>query len=102
MTVSSFKKYNLIVLNKSDSNQSLELEFNNINQNNLIIDCNQVKLESFLDLFKILFKSQKFFKKSLVILTENISFCNDLNLIPTLQEAIDFIDLEEIERDLDL
>jgi hypothetical protein len=53
-------------------------------------------------LFKILFKSQKFFKKSLVILTENISFCNDLNLIPTLQEAIDFIDLEEIERDLDL
>jgi len=44
MTVSSLKKYNLIVLNKSDSNQSLELEFNNINQNNLIIDCNQVKL----------------------------------------------------------
>ena len=59
MTVSSLKKYNLIVLNKSDSNQSLELEFNNINQNNLIIDCNQVKLESFSDLFKIITFCQK-------------------------------------------
>lgn len=41
--------------------------------------------------------------KSLVFLTSNFNNnSEDLNLIPTLQEALDFIDLEEIERDLNL
>ena len=39
--------------------------------------------------------------KSFVIVTEKIDYeIDNLNLVPTIQEAIDFIDLEEIERDL--
>ena len=39
--------------------------------------------------------------KSFVIVTEKIDYDRDnLNLVPTIQEAIDFIDLEEMERDI--
>ena len=39
--------------------------------------------------------------ESFVIVTEKIDYdIDNLNLVPTIQEAIDFIDLEEMERDL--
>lgn len=43
-------------------------------------------------------------KKSFVIVTDKISFDavpNTLEVVPTLQEAFDLIEMEEIERDLD-
>ena len=38
-------------------------------------------------------------KKSLVIVSSDLS-CDQVNVVPTLSEAYDVIELEEIERDL--
>ena len=47
--------------------------------------------------------SKKHNHKSFVIVSKNIDYDkDDLNLIPTVQEAFDFIEMEEIERDLNL
>ena len=49
-------------------------------------------------------KNHKNNKKSFVIITDDInieSLPDDLIVVPTLQEAIDIIEMEEIERDLD-
>ena len=40
--------------------------------------------------------------KGTFVVVSNISFDEDLNIVPTLQEAQDFIEMEEIERQLDL
>jgi len=80
-------------------------EYNSYKGQNLIIDLthdesvsmNDVKL--FLDLAKKHVKE----KKSLVLVTDSIN-CNDvptqLTVVPTLLEAHDIIEMEEIERDL--
>ncbi len=44
-------------------------------------------------------------KKSFVIVTQKIKYNdvpNELIVVPTLQEALDIVQMEEIERDLDL
>ena len=105
MKINSLKDSILIVLDKKDSIISLESEINmsKYSNNNIIIDLKNVIIKDFLLLFKSLENNQKKKNKSLVFLTPNIdNNSEDLNLIPTLQEALDFIDLEEIERDLNL
>ena len=105
MKINSLKDSILIVLDKKDSIISLESEINKskyININ-IIIDLKNVIVKDFLSFFKTLENNQKKKNKSLVFLTSNFNNnSEDLNLIPTLQEALDFIDLEEIERDLNL
>ncbi len=105
MKINSLKDSILIVLDKKDSIISLESEINKskyININ-IIIDLKNVIIKDFLSFFKTLENNQKKKNKSLVFLTSNFNNnSEDLNLIPTLQEALDFIDLEEIERDLNL
>ena len=105
MKINSLKDSILIVLDKKDSIISLESEINKskyININ-IIIDLKNVIINDFLSFFKTLENNQKKKKKSFVFLTSNFNNnSEDLNLIPTLQEALDFIDLEEIERDLNL
>ena len=39
-------------------------------------------------------------KKGSFVIVSKISFDENLNIVPTLQEAFDFIEMEEIERDL--
>ena len=105
MKINSLKDSVLIVLDKKDSIISLESEINKTKygNNNIIIDLKNVIIKDFLLFFKTLENNQKKKNKSLVFLTPNIdNNSEDLNLIPTLQEALDFIDLEEIERDLNL
>jgi len=105
MRINSLKDSILIVLDKKDSIISLESEINKsiCTNNNIIIDLNNILIKDFLLFFKTLENNQKKKNKSLVFLTPNIdNNSEDLNLIPTLQEALDFIDLEEIERDLNL
>ena len=105
MKINSLKDSVLIVLDKKDSIISLESEINKsiCTNNNIIIDLNNILIKDFLLFFKTLENNQKKKNKSLVFLTPNIdNNSEDLNLIPTLQEALDFIDLEEIERDLNL
>lgn len=105
MKINSLKDSILIVLDKKDSIISLESEINmsKYSNNNIIIDLKNVIIKDFLLFFKTLENNQKKKNKSLVFLTSNIdNNGEDLNLIPTLQEALDFIDLEEIERNLNL
>ena len=36
------------------------------------------------------------------VIVSNVSFSDELNIVPTIQEAYDFIDMEDIERQLDV
>jgi hypothetical protein len=56
-----------------------------------------------LKLFETLVKKHSKAKKSLIIVAPNIDFnkvSSKINVVPTLQEANDIIEMEEIERDL--
>jgi hypothetical protein len=105
MKINSLKNSIIIVLEKKDSIISLKSEINKskYSNNNIIIDLKYVVKKDFLLFFRNFENNQKKKNKSLVFLTNNIhNNIEDLNLIPTIKEALDFIDLEEIERDLNL
>tara|TARA_B110000444_G_scaffold255864_1_gene291107 strand:+ start:7309 stop:7629 length:321 start_codon:yes stop_codon:yes gene_type:complete len=105
MKINLLKNSTLIILDKKDSIISLKSEINNskYSNTNIIIDLKNIEIKDFLLFFKNFENNQKKKNKSLVFLTKSINDnCVDLNLISTLQEALDFIDLEEIERDLNL
>ena len=48
------------------------------------------------------FGEQVYINKGSFIIVSTISFDERLNIVPTLQEAYDFIEMEEIERQLDV
>ena len=85
--------------------QKLNNEYKSYKSQNLIIDLSHDKainladIKLFLEMTKIHNKE----KKSLVLVSENINF-NDvptkLIVVPTVLEAHDIIEMEEIERDL--
>lgn len=60
------------------------------------------------DVYKLLIdKFVKFGKityanKGSFVIVSKFSFSDELNIVPTIQEAYDFIDMEEIERQLDV
>ena len=41
-------------------------------------------------------------KKSMVLISKNLTLDNFNNITPTLQEALDIIEIEEIERSLNI
>lgn len=41
-------------------------------------------------------------EKGTFVIVSSISFDEFLNIVPTLQEALDFVEMEEIERELNL
>ncbi len=105
MKVNNLENSILITLEKKDSPNTLnnEISKNSYKLNNLIIDFNNIIIHDYLSLLKSFCKSHKSIKKSIVIVTDHIDYNKlDLNLVPTLQEALDYISLEEIERDLNL
>jgi esterase/lipase len=91
--------------NTAEFYQKLTNEYNSYKSNNLIIDLCHDKAITMADvkLFLDMAKNQKKEKKSLVLVANDIDF-NDvptkLTVVPTLLEAHDIIEMEEIERDL--
>lgn len=85
--------------------QKLATQYNSFKSVNLIIDITHDKtleisnLKQFLDLAK----AHKKNKKSFIIVADNIDFNKvptSINTVPSLLEAQDIIEMEEIERDL--
>ena len=102
MKINIIKNSILFIIEKKDSLIFIESEINKENYNNYnkIVDLSNVIPDQFLIVLNT-FTNQN--NKSLVIVTNKIDYeIDNLNQVPTVQEAIDFIDLEEMERDLNL
>ena len=80
-------------------------QFNTFKEKNLILDVsndNTIEIENF-KIVKDLAKKHKKERKTLVFVAENIDFNripDYMVIVPTLLEAHDIIEMEEIERDL--
>lgn len=85
--------------------QKVTNEYNTFAKYNLVLDISKdsnVTLET-LKLFAELSKTHKKSKKSFVLVANDIDFNKvsvKMTVVPSLQEAHDFIEIEEIERDL--
>ncbi len=102
MKINFIKNSILFIIEKKDNPISIKLEINKENYNNYnkIVDLSNIIPDQFIIILKT-FTNQN--DKSFVIVTEKIDYdIDNMNLVPTIQEAIDFIDLEEMERDLNL
>jgi len=100
MKINFIKNSILFIIEKKDNPISIKLEINKENYNNYnkIVDLSNIIPDQFIIILKT-FTNQN--DKSFVIVTEKNDYdIDNLNLVPTIQEAIDFIDLEEMERDL--
>ena len=100
MKINFIKNSILFTIEKKDNPILIKLEINKENYNNYnkIVDLSNIIPDQFIIVLKNLINQND---KSFVIVTEKIDYeIDNLNLVPTIQEAIDFIDLEEIERDL--
>ena len=80
-------------------------QYNSFKEYNLILDItrNETVNNKTIKLFSELSKIHKKAKKSLVIVAENIDFnaiSSSMVVVPSLLEAQDIIEMEEIERDL--
>jgi bisphosphoglycerate-independent phosphoglycerate mutase (AlkP superfamily) len=85
--------------------EKLTNEYHAFQNQNLILDVSQDKAISNTDLahFKDLAKNHKKSKKSMIIVTDTVDFNkvpNYLNVVPSVLEAHDMIEMDEIERDL--
>lgn len=92
-------------INISNFNNDFNEKYLNFKNDNLILDFSNninVDLKEIL-LFSQKSKEHKKNKKSFVIVCNGINFDeldNELIIVPTLKEAEDIIEIEEIERDL--
>ena len=106
-------------MNLSNSKNTLLFEINNINnfrnslveiqknikEKNIIIDFIELDFDEFFDDLNNLFKKSKKNNRSFVIINSDFrsEYYNlSIDIVPSLQEAIDIIEIEEIERDLGL
>lgn len=85
--------------------EKLTNEYHAFQNQNLILDVSQDKAISNADLayFKDLAKNHKKAKKSMIVVTDSVDFNkvpNYLNVVPSVLEAHDMIEMDEIERDL--
>jgi len=77
----------------------------NINIKNIIIDLNEFNFDEIFDDLNNLFTDSKNNNRSFVIIKSDYRSeyqSIKMNIVPSLQEAIDIIEIEEIERDLGL
>ena len=94
---------NTLVFKISEKNDFSKL---NASQNikNFIADLSTLKN----GMHKILIKNFTKFEKYVsanngsFVIVSNVNFDDHLNIVPTLQEAYDFIDMEEMERQLNI
>lgn len=91
--------------NTADFQSKIVHEYNSFKTKNLILDLSHDKeiamqdIKSFIDLTKLHKKG----KKSLILVTNHIDFNTvpaSVTVVPTLLEAHDIIEMDEIERDL--
>lgn len=85
--------------------EKLTNEYHAFQGQNLILDVSQDKAISNADLshFKELAKTHKKAKKSMIVVTDSVDFNkvpSYLNVVPSVLEAHDMIEMDEIERDL--
>ncbi len=84
----------------------LEDKYESLKSDNIIVNLFSLKQISVADINEFLRISNKYksAKRSFVIVTNKISFDEvpgEITIVPTLQEAYDLVEMEEIERDLD-
>lgn len=85
--------------------KGLEDKYETIKNDNIVVNLFSLKDISAKDINEFLRISQlhKTNKHSFVIVTDGVSFdevSEEMTIVPTLQEAYDLIEMEEIERDL--
>ena len=102
------KSKNTLLFNISNENKFfnsiVELK-KEIKLKNIIIDFNALSFEKFSEDLNYLFIESQNNKKSFVIVNSDFKseyYNLNINVVPSLQEAIDIIEIEEIERDLEL
>ena len=102
MKILKKKKIIILEIEESDEDSILKEKINKIVQdkNNLIISFskNITKLDN--SFFKTLIKKQRTINKSFVLVSKEHKIDYELNVGPTLIEAIDFIEIEEVERQI--
>ena len=91
--------------NTADFIIKLVHEYNSYKKQNLILDLSHDKELTMDDVkaFTDLSKSHKKEKKSLILVTDSVNYNvvpKNITLVPTILEAHDIIEMEEIERDL--
>ncbi len=81
-----------------------ETDYETYQNQNWIVDASAIVVDkSTIKALEPLSKKHKKHKKSFVIVAKNIDFnkiATKISIVPTVQEAHDMIELEEIERDL--
>lgn len=85
--------------------EKFEKEYNTFKERNIILDVSQDKNVSLNDILGFIMLSNKHrkAKKSFVIVVDDFDFNevhDEMIVVPTLLEAHDIIEMEEIERDL--
>ena len=102
------KSKNTLLFNISNENKFfnsiVELK-KEIKLKNIIIDFNALSIEKFSEDLNYLFIESQNNKKSFVIVNSDFKseyYNFSVDIVPSLQEAIDIIEIEEIERDLEL
>jgi len=94
---------NTLVFKISEENDFSELNTSD-NITNFIADLSSLKN----GMHKVLINNFTKFEKYVnanngsFVIVSNVNFDDNLNIVPTLQEAYDFIDMEEIERQLNI
>ncbi|MGY8987008.1 MAG: hypothetical protein ACKVG7_00475 [Flavobacteriales bacterium] len=94
---------NTVIFTLNDKGEFENLELTK-DVKNFIADLTQVN-EEIISLVKnnlIKFGHSIYSTKGSFVVVCNHEFDEDLNIVPTMQEAFDFIDMEEIERQLEL
>ena len=106
MNLSKSKNTLLFEVNSVNNYLKILVEIkNNVQKKNIIIDFNELDFKDFFKDLNNLFKKSKKNKKSFVIISSDFKseYSNfSVDIVPSLQEAIDIIEIEEIERDLEL
>ena len=91
--------------NRNNFLNSLDEIQKNIKEKNIIIDFIELDFDEFFEDLNNLFKKSKKNNRSFVIINSDFrsEYYNlSIDIVPSLQEAIDIIEIEEIERDLGL
>ena len=106
--MNSFKSINTLFFNINDKNNffsSIAEIKKEIKLKNIIIELNEINFDEFLEDLNKLFIESKINKRSFVIVKSDFKseyYNLNIDIVPTLQEAFDIIEIEEIERDLEI
>lgn len=90
----------------TDFRNQVEEHYKNMNEQNIVLDLSAIEginPSHVLEFSELSIYNKEQVKKSFVVvvgLIEIDALPDDISVVPTLQEALDMVDMEEIERDL--